>query len=243
MAWPIHTIDLPETIFRPRGGTMQLVPDTEREAGGWSAIPRSGGPRHMLWRCELEMATMGWRPDLGVDQVQSWEASIARLAGTTNAFRIWDPYRRLPLGVGAGIYRRMPSGQTWLIDGSYEIDGGYAIEGGSPYATVETDAPRYANVVHMSGFVPSSTVLRDGDLFGLGGNLYMVNGDHLSDSAGEASIAFLWQLWKPALAGDQVQLVGATGRFVLAEVDGGTLRRNLVHGEASLTAVEVPYVD
>lgn len=245
MNFPERTIDLEDSIFRVTDGSFGLVPDAELTSGGWSNLFRVSGPRHMRWIANLTMAP---QYDDGVeDRRMSWDATMARLMGGYVAMRIYHPFRIYPRGLGAGIYRpgydSASVGGEYEIDGQYLIDGAYHIDGGSTLAYVAEDAPRYADSIVMSGLWPSSTVFHPGDHFEVGGNLHMVTDRCISDSAGECRIPFLWKLWKPAIAGDRINLHKPTARFVLSSADDGQQTYGLIVGATALNAVEVPHVD
>lgn len=246
MTYPIRTIDLPCRLFRVQGGTFRLSPEGEFSSGQWVPTPRSTGPRFSRWAAELDLVAFikGADGDLRFE----YEVFIARLGGTSVAFRMFDPLRVLPRGAGAGIWNpRYPAGRKsqgeYAIDGSYLIDGAYHIDGGSTYAYVAESADRYADSLHLKGLVPSTLVFKAGDHIGVGGNLYMIMDDALSDASGETRVLISWRLWKPAVVGDRVDLEKPTGRFVLRSADDGTMTRSYSTGQASISAVEVPHVD
>jgi len=246
MAWPIRTIDLPCDLLLPVGGSFHHRVIGETAQGQWLPYARSIGLRQKLWALTVQPAPFnkGQRGDRRFE----FEAFIDRLSGTTVAFRMFDPWRVLPRGVGAGIWNpRNPNGKqstgSYLIDGAYLVDEHYTIDGGSTIAYVDEDAERYADSIVMSGLVANATVFKTGDDFEIGGNLYRVMDDAISDGSGTARVIFSWKLWKPALAGDRVNLHRPCGRFGLVDAEQGIIQRSLAAGEASLTAVEVPYVD
>jgi hypothetical protein len=246
MSYPIHTIDLPADLFRVQSNSFRLTPEGEFSTGQWAPTPRSTGPRFDRWTAKLDFGpfTKGASGDLRF----KWEVFVARLRGTAVAFRMWDPLRVYPRGVGAGIWNpRSPNGRRSLgqytIDGANLIDGIYHIDDGSTIAYVGSDAARYADALHITGLVPSATVFKAGDHIEVGGNLYMIMDDALSDANGETTVLLAWRLWKPALVGDQVNLHKPTGRFVLLSPDEGTMQRSQATGEASIQAIEVPYLD
>jgi len=246
MSFPINTIDLPCRLFRVQGGSFRLVPEGEYSTGQWAATPRSTGPRFERWSAKIDLVPFmkGASGDLRFE----YEAWVARLHGTAVAFRMWDPLRVLPRGVGAGIWNpkdgrgRRNLGQ-YNIDGSFLIDGEHNIEDGDVAAYVGSDAPRYADALHLTGLVPSATVFKIGDHISVGGNLYMVMDEAVSDANGETTVLLAWKLWKPALVGDRVELYRPTGRFVLSAPDEGTLTRSYSTGQASISAIEVPYLE
>lgn len=246
MSFPIRTIDLPCDLLLPVGGSFHHRVVAETAQGQWLPFPRSTGLRQKLWAVTVQPAPF----DKGArgDRRFEFEAFIDRLSGTSVAFRMFDPWRVLPRGVGAGIWNpRYPNGRqstgSYLIDGAYLIDGHYTIDGGSTLAYVEEDSDRYADSVVLSGLVPNALVLKTGDDFEIGGNLYRVMDDAVSDGSGIARVILSWRLWKPALAGDRVNLHQPCGRFALADADQGVIQRVMAGGTASISAVEVPYVD
>lgn len=245
MSFPLRTIDLAASIYRVREASFGLVPDSEIAPGSWGVGYRTGGPRHMRWVAELDMAPL--YDDGDEDRRMTWDATVARMMGGHVAMRLYHPARIYPRGVGAGVYRpghgKASLGGQHTIDGQYLIDGAFHIDGGSTVAYVAEDAPRYADSIVMTGLWPSSTVFHPGDHFGLGGNLYMVTDHCVSDANGECRVPFLWRLWKGALAGDRIDLHQPTARFVLSSSDGGPQSYGMIVGAASLSAIEVPDVD
>lgn len=246
MAYPITTIDLPDSILQVQGGSFRLMPEGEYSSGQWATTPRATGPRFMRWNAEMDL--LPFRKGANGDLRFDWEVFVTRLEGTAKAFRLYDPLRCLPRGAGAGIWNpRLPGGVRsqgeYTVDGSYLIDGVYHIDGGSTYAYVGTAADRYATSLHLTGLVPSTLVFKAGDQLSVGGNLHMIMDDATSDSSGETSVLISWRLWKPALVGDRVELEHPTGRFVLRSSDGGTMVRAFYTGQASISAIEVPYVE
>lgn len=245
MTFPIHIIDLPASIIQPVQATFRLLPEGEVSGGAWSPVPRSAGPRHMRWSCDMQMENL--RDDGFEDQRATWDITVARMQGGAIACRLFHPARRLPRGVGAGIWRTSTDsdhvGGSYLIDGAYYIDGAWRIIGGSTIAYVGTAAPRYANALHMTGLVPNATVFHAGDHFETGGNLYMVSANCESDANGEATVPFVWKLWKGALEGDQINLRDPAGRFILVSKETGAQAYTSLFGNASIQAAEVPYVE
>jgi hypothetical protein len=245
MTSPLQTLDLSASIYRVTEGTFGLVTDAELSTAAWGSIFRMGGPRHMRWIAELAMAPQ--YDDGFEDRRMTWDATVARMMGGFIGMRLHHPARIYPRGFGAGIYRpgtgSKSLGGKHAIDGGHLVDGVYYLDGGSTLAYVGSDARRYADAIHMTGLWPSSKVFHAGDHFGLGGNLYMVTDNCTSDANGECTVPFLWRLWKPALAGDRIELHQPTARFVLASADEGKQSYSSLIGSTSLSAVEVPYVE
>lgn len=245
MTFPLKTLDLAASIYRVAEGSFGLVPDAEISTAAWGTAFRMNGPRHMRFIAELTMAPQ--YDDGHEDRRMTWDAMVARLMGGFVAMRLYHPARQYPRGFGAGIFRPGTGSKSvadkHVIDGQYLIDGAYKIDGGSTIAYVAEDAPRYADSIVMSGLWPSSKVFHAGDHFEVGGNLYMVADDCLSDSSGNCRVPFLWRLWKPALTGDRINLHQPTARFVLASKDEGVQHYSVLLGATSLSAVEVPHVE
>lgn len=222
---------------------MHHRPIGEFSQGAWVPVPRATGIRQKLWAATVQAADFT-RGDRG-DRRFEFEAFIDRLDGTSVAFRLWDPWRIYPRGAGAGIWNpRNPNGRLsqgqFSVDGAYLVDGIHHIDGGSNTAYVAEDEPRYADSVVMSGLVPDTRVFRVGDDFELGGNLYRVMSDAMSDEDGEARVEFSWKLWKPALAGDPINLYRPCGRFVLIDAEQGVIQRSFSSGQTSFQAIEIP---
>lgn len=246
MSFPIRTIDLPCELLLPVGGTFHHKPIGEFSQGQWLPYNRATGIRQKLWAAEIQAADFnkGQRGDRRFE----FEAFIDRLDGTSVAFRLWDPWRIYPRGMGAGIWNpRYPNGKQsqgqYHIDVTHHIDGVYHIDGGSTLAYVAEDAERYADSLLMTGLVPSALVFKVGDDFEVGGNLYRVMDDATSDANGMARVLLSWRLWKPALAGDRINLHKPTGRFVMVDADQGVIQRANAGGQASFQAIEVPEFD
>lgn len=246
MDFPSKTIDLPCDLLLPVGGSFHHRPIGEFAQSQWAPMVRSGGIRQKLWVPTVQAAD--FLRNRRVDRRYRFETFIDRLDGSSVAFRLWDPWCVYPRGVGAGIWNPIyPDGRRshgeYVIDGAYLIDGQYHIDGGSTLAYVGENAPRYADSILMTGLVPNATVFKEGDKFEVGGNLYRVMDDALSDSNGDARVLLSWKLWRPAVVGDQINLHKPTGRFVLADVDQGIIERAFSTGQASISAIEVPYVE
>lgn len=243
MSFPIRTIDLPCSLLLPVGGSMHHRPIGEFSQGSWSPFPRATGIRQKLWAATVTPLEFG-KGRLG-DRRFEFEAFIDRLDGTSVAFRLWDPWRVYPRGMGAGIWnprnnsRKMSIGQ-YHIDEIYHIDGAYHIEGGSTFAYVGESAKRYANSIMMTGLAVNSTVFKVGDDFEVGGNLYRVMDEAVSDANGNARVFFSWKLWKPVVEGDRINLHKPCGRFVLTDAEQGIIQRSYWSGETSFQAIEVP---
>lgn len=232
--FPAVTIDIAQSVYRVRANTFRRVTLGEYSTGAFMPVPRTAGPRFRLWATELDTASMSH------DMTQEWESVIDRLDGGAYGLKLWDPMRELPRGAAAGVWRGSTPAQ-YTIDGSYLIDGKWHISGGATHAYVDADAARHADVLIMSGLVASATVLTPGDLFEVGGNLYSAIDTAVSDASGVAAVRFSWKLWKPALAGDRVNFLRPTGRFVLANPNEGWANRDGMFASASLKAVEVPF--
>lgn len=228
------TAELPRSFFKVRGGTFRLKP-----VGSYFQSPfapqviRMGAARFMRWECSLELAVLeraAW---------QRFEAWMATIADQPFAFKLHDTAKELPLGAGAGFD---PDGTELTVTGSstFSIPGG--LHAGATHCKLRDAAARHATSVVVKGMPVSSRVFKAGDHVEIGGNLYMVRGDVLSDAEGAARIDIMWRLHKPALANDLVTFRNPTGRFMIPDLSvGEVMRDTATHGQASLAAVEVPY--
>lgn len=244
MADTLRTIDLPAELLTPQGESFHLVPQGEGFTGAFNPRPRSGGPRYMLWSCVLEHGALHDSPER--DFRIEWEAFIHKLGGTSTAFRVFDPKRCLPRGKAAGLwlgqtdrteYFRTDGGSSWSISTASRRVGG------AGFCLVGADAPREANAVVLSGLVAGETVFRRGDLVEIGGNLHEIGEEAVADASGRSAVTLNNRLWKPALAGDMVNLTRPRGRFVMIDNGQGRSRRNMVTAAATLECIEVPYVE
>lgn len=243
MSIPVRTIDLPEDIYRVRGGSFTL--DSQGDTFRSQFVPGfiSTGPRFMFWSADLELAPM--YQEGGKDLRRRWSAFRTRNQGGAVAFRIYDPFRIAPSGKGAGISSDGTVGkEVKLIDsaGRKFSMGRQTIHEGSSTCTVYEAAPRHSESMVMTGLVPNADVFYEGDLFEVGGNLYEISQDARSDSSGRARVFFMWLLWKGAVVGDIVTLVKPTARFQFSSVTEGQMSQDLITGQASFKAVEVPFI-
>ncbi len=152
-----------------------------------------------------------WSAEVTFDQMNDSDgrrlkAFLSRLRGSRNTVRLYDPSRRLPRGVAAGVnvetaaFRvEAPFGDaTGFTDGTGWLDG-------ATTCTVDEIAPAGASAVVLAGLVPSAPVaLMAGDLIGIGGWLYEVALDIASDASGRARVPIAPGLRTGLLAGDLV---------------------------------------
>lgn len=225
----LTTAELPTEFFKVTGGSFRLAPVASVFQSPFAPqVIRMGSARFMRWECSLDLAIM---------QRAAWqrlEAWIATIADRPFAFKLYDSAKELPLGSGAGFD---PVGGTPI---SSQFAGN--VYSGATHCKIKLAAPRHATSVVVKGMPVSSRVFKAGDHVEIGGNLYMVRGDVLSDSAGDARIDILWRLHKPALANDLVSFRWPRGRFMIPDLGTGDVMRDLAtHGQASLAAIEVPY--
>lgn len=225
-----RTIGWP-TFLTVKSGSFRLRNIQVSSGAALSGIVRATGIVAQRWAAEIDFEIMTR------DQWQQWESFVGRLAGQAVLFEMHDTARPFPLAAAAG-YR--PTNAAYPITGTTVT--GTSIVTGAHSALVRDAAPRYAQSIIMTGLSASTVVLRHGDLFGLGGNLYLVVADVTSDAAGEARVPFRWRLHKAARANDVVNFLRPTCRMQLASVDGGDVTRGAANiGNAGVSVVEVPY--
>lgn len=229
-----RTIGFPDHLFRIAAGTFDLENFQTSSDSILSRFIRVAGMIEQRWACQLEFATMAR------EAWQEWKSFRARLSGQAILFEMRAPAQELPLGAGAGFSE---SGSAQTITGT-TITGTTILQGGTSALVLET-APRYAQAV-MLGFgadMAGDVVMKHGDLFGLGGNLYMSVGNVTADASGEARVPFRWRLWKGAAIGDIVQLRHPTCRVQLRSANVGPTQLSVeTHGRAGYEAIEVPYL-
>ncbi len=232
MSVQFRTISIPEHLLRVREGSFGLQNYQTSSDSILARFVRVAGVIEQRWACQFDMAAMSRA------QWQEWDSFIARLSGQAVLFSLRAPVRRLPLGEGAGFET---TNDPLTVIGT-TITGTSILQGATT-ALVAKSAPRYARSIHVAGLVPNALVLTHGDVFGLGGNLYMVVGKVTADANGEARVPFRWRLWKGARAGDIVTLRDPTCRVQLKSANEGMVTLDSAgHGTAGLAAVEVPYV-
>jgi hypothetical protein len=231
MSVTFRTIGFPTHLFRIESSSFRLTPVQITSGAALSGFVRASGLVSMLWNGRINLAAM---TDA---QGREFESFIARLSGQAVLFEIPAPQRALPIGAAAGFASGNPA---------YPVDGvdleGVKIVTGSTTCLVRDAAPRYASAIMLKGLVPDTLVLRPGDTFVLGGNLYMVSGKVRSDGNGEARVAFDWRLHRPARAGDIVSFRRARVRVQLKAASEGEVERDtagIARGGFAFT--EVPY--
>lgn len=229
-----RTIGFPEHLMRVRTGSFRLQNIQVSSGSQLSNFIRATGLIAQRWGGQFDMATMNR------EKWQEWNSFIARLAGQAVLFELRAPVQQLPLGEGAGFATDNPA---------YSITGvtitGVDILTGATSAIVYADAPRYAQsiLVDFGSDQADATVLRHGDLFGLGGNLYMCTSNVVADSNGVARVPFRWRLHKAAFEGDIVELRKPTCRVMLAEANSGQVELDYAtHGVSGIRFIEVPYL-
>lgn len=240
----LRTIDLPTHLMLPQENSFHLKPVGESFAGIFNPRPRSGGSRYRRWICSLTINALFVDDDR--DLRFEWEAFIHSLDGTATGLRIFDMARRLPRGAAAGFY----AGQTGRTE-YFRTAGGSSWSqtnesrrfGGAGFCLLYADAARNADTIILSGLTASASVFKPGDLLEIGGNLHEVQIEALSDASGRSAVKLNNRLWKPALAGDIVNLTDPRGRFVLMDAGQGKAKRSGVLSSTSIEAIEVPYVE
>lgn len=227
-----RTIGLPG-IVKVKSGTFRLRNIQVASGAALSGFVRATGLIAQRWAGDLDLEVMTRT------EWQEWESFIARLAGLSVLFEIHDDRRPFPLGTAAGYD---PAGAVYPITGTTIT--GATIVTGAHSALVAEAAPRHAQALRLKGLVASAVVLKHGDLFGLGGNLYLVAGDVTSDASGEARVPFRWRLHKPAGLNDVVNFLRPTCRVQLKSAEEGDVTRAYAGiGRAGVSFVEIPYTE
>jgi hypothetical protein len=239
----IRTVDFPAKLMRVQENSFHLFPVGESSTSNFTTIPRMAGPRYKQWRVSMTANVLHDRLD--DDLRLEWEAFIHSLDGTSTAFKIYDPVRKLPKGAGAGLSRS--GGFTEIprqvSSVNYPFTQSAILVAGSGTAQIAEAAARYADSVVLSGLVASATVFRPGDLIEIGGNLHEVQQAAQSNASGNARVKLNNRLWKPALIGDLVRVEAPRGRFVMSGPDQGRAQRSLTTSSASIEMIEMPYVE
>lgn len=241
MALNYRTIGFPDRLLKVREGTFDLEFRAITSDTVFTPFIQAVGPMAALWGCQLTLAAQlragtddraGW---------QEWQSFRARLGGQVVLFNLSAPGVALPLGAGAGY---APGNPAYTI-GGLTLTGATILTGGTT-AVVAAAAPRYATAIKMDfgAAQAGATVLKDGDRFGLGGNLYISVANATADDSGVAPVRFRTKLWKPAKLGDVVTLRRPTCRVMLrapneSRVDLDTA----LHGRTGFSAIEIPYID
>lgn len=232
------TYQLPENLASFSRISMRPVSVTQTSRSTLTPLFRTRGVLSTYWTAQIDFAAMNddlWR-DL--------ESFIALLDGQRNRVMLYDPSRERPLGNGFGSAVTY----SWEYNGTpyaWEYDGtSYLWQAGAKTSVwLASAAVRGADKITLAGLTAStSRAVKKGDLFGLGGNIYMAVTDANSDSSGEALVSIRPRLRKPAAALATVRVDKPRGRFTLASseafdmsVESGKIARG-----ASLSLIEVP---
>lgn len=228
-----RTIGFPDHLLRVSEATMRLTNIQITSGSQIANFVRATGLIAQRWTGKFEIATMTR------EQWQEWEAFIASLSGQAVLFIVNLVGQDLPLGAHAGFD---PDGPLYSITGT-TITGVTIREGGVSGLVIE-DAPRYAQaiLVDFGEDMGDQVVLKAGDKFGLGGNLYIVIGDVTTDADGFARVAFRWRLHRAAFVGDVVSFYKPTCRVMLGSgADGELTVTPPALGRASISFIEVPF--
>jgi hypothetical protein len=234
MTVEFRTIGFPQNLFRVVSGSLRFENRQTTSEALLSRAVLAGGLHEQLWACDIET------PTLAREDWQWWNATIAKLDGRVVLFNIPAVGQPLPLGVGAGFAESNPA---YTITGT-TISGTSILTGGTTAMVAET-APRYAQALRIDfGSAQAGVVvLKHGDVFGLGGNLYISTARVTADASGVARVPFRWRLWKGAEAGEIVTLRKPTFRAQLRTPDGGKVDLSVpTFGKAGLQAIEVPFL-
>ena len=229
MTASFRTIGFPDHLFSIQDGSFDLEPRQVASDTIFTSFVRAAGPVHMLWGCRLNLI------DMEREAAQEFSSFRARVGGQVTLFTLRVPGHVLPLGAHAGFSESSPP---------YVITGTTILQGGSTGLVLET-APRYAQAIMIDFGAESAgdVVLKHGDKFGLGGNLYMSVAVVTADASGHARVPFRWKLWKGAAVGDIVSFQNPTCRVQLRQANDGLQELTPPYiAKAGFSAIEVPYV-
>lgn len=234
----ITTTELDRSWYRISSGTFRLETTRPVFNGSLNNFIQAGSATFQRWVCDFNFVIMerkDWQP---------LEAFFTNIQDGNYAFTLYDSSKALPLGEGAGFD---PNSENFaIVDedmSEYFLEGGFY--DGATHCHIRDEAKRHSNIIVVKNLPANTLVLRSGDNFSLGGNLYQTTGDCRTDANGEVSIYFKWKLHKPALPNDIINFRNPTGRFILVDPESGVINKLPAHlGEASaLKAIEVPYYE
>lgn len=228
-----RTIGFPHHLMQVETESMRLANIQIASGSQIANFVRATGLISQLWVGKFDMSMMD-RP-----QWQEWQSFIARLSGQAVLFEIFAPSRRLPEGAGGGFEE---GGSAYTITGTTIT--GVTLRQGATTGLVLQAAPRYARaiLVDFGDDMAGETVLTHGDVFGLGGNLYLVTGPVTADANGHARVAFAWKLHKAARVGDIVNFRKPSCRAMLQSANDGDMSITPPNfGKGAISFVEVPY--
>lgn len=233
------TYELPERFFRVTGGSFDLVTSGSISQSSYIPLPRSAGVPMQRWSMEVSLAPLG-KADAAA--FRGWRA---RLNGVASAFTAYDPVFCAPFASAThptSADREIRF--THPDNGARSFARDFRILEGVSLSRVAENAPRYADNILIDGLPASQPILGVGDLFGLGGNLYMATRDAASNAAGETRLFFAWKLHKGAAIGETVNFRKPRARFVLTGHDGLPLSMSGLspnYSDGSIKAIEVPF--
>ena len=241
MALTYRTIGFPDNLLKVQEGTFDLEFRAITSDTVFTPFIQAVGPMAALWGCQLTLVAQSREGSTDKAGWQQWQSFRARLGGQVVLFNLRSPGMELPLGVGAGYDSDNPE---YAISG-LTLTGAVILTGGTT-AVVTQAAPRYAEAIKIDFGTAqaSSIVLKHGDRFGLGGNLYMCVADVTADASGVARVPFRWKLWKPAKVGDIVTMRRPTCRVMLRAPNDSKVQFDAaMHGRLGFSAIEIPYID
>ncbi len=187
-----------------------------------------------------------WVAQLTYDQLPpeiwlSLDAMLSRLDGPSGIIRMWDAARYLPRGVAAGI--NIDSTTTIgspFSDGTYFTDGTGWLDA-STYGVVDGRQEVGSDTIVIGGLIADQAIsLEAGDLFEVGGYLYMVTVRAASNASGKALAMIRPRLRTTVLPGDPIKFAYPTSPFQLADDDQGSVEVSApVFGSFGLSLVEL----
>jgi hypothetical protein len=229
-----RTIGLPSELFVIEQGSLDLQSRQTSSDSVFSPFGIAAGLQEQFWTCKAETIQMER------ETWQLWKSFVARLKGRTVLFEVPALGQSLPLGVGGGFSE---SGAIVTLTGASLT--GATLREGATSALVSEAASRHAEaiILDFGDEQAEEVVLKPGDVFGLGGNLYMSVASVTADGDGVARVPFRTGLWKGASVGDVVNFRNPTFRAQLRDPNGGPVNLTApLFGKSSFDLVEVPYI-
>jgi hypothetical protein len=172
IAWPTDLLPGKCTFFLEHNTAIFVSPIT----GSHPALSRSGA----RWNCAIEINPAPRA------KAQRIDALLAKLKGAYNTVALWDFARPDPAGDNRD---RGLIADTRFTDGTTFTDG-TVFDGGAAGVTVWGGWDAGATMILTDGWWQSITgALLAGDYIGIGGFLYMLTDDLVSDSMGRAYLS------------------------------------------------------
>jgi len=172
-----------------------------------------------------------------------WRTFMANIQGSSYAFPLFDPTRRLPLGVAAGINRDNELDRTEILFDGAPFATDFNIASGSTIVYVDENQDAGQDNILIRGLVPDAPCFVEGDYLQVDRNLYQVAADALSDADGKSRVTIQPSLWRGVVVDDEINLNQASGLFVMANDQSGLLNHTVNQvSTTTITAVGVPWL-